>query len=165
MPFSPTNSTPSGQAGTLPDVTSSGRFPPWYQLCLTAGMPSRASCCQWTTSQAGAVSGLTAGPSASIVFGTPSFSAQYGKSFQWLPRSGSTPPPYTQNLYHLGPGTYSLLNGRCSTGPCQRSQCSHLGTGSSFVGFDPPPQSRETHTWASVTGPIAPPCTSSTTRR
>src|SRR3954470_8761291 len=113
----------------------------------------------------GAVSGLTGGPSASVVFGTPSLRAQYGKSFQWLPRSGSTPLPYTQNWYHFGPGTYSLLNGRCSTGPCQRSQCSHFGTASWVVGFEPPPQSRETHTCASVTGPIAPPCTSSTTRR
>ena len=46
-----------------------------------------------------------AGPLASIVDGAFNFSAQNGRSIQWLPRSLIVPLPKSHQRYHLGPGT------------------------------------------------------------
>ena len=53
---------------------------------------------------AGAISGCAGGPLASIALGASSFSAQKGRSFQWLPRSDMVPLPKSHQRYHLGPG-------------------------------------------------------------
>ena len=55
---------------------------------------------------AGAISGC--GGTAlcdSTVFGASSFSAQNGRSIQWLPRSLIVPLPKSHQRYHFGPGT------------------------------------------------------------
>src|SRR3954452_2071575 len=83
---------------------------------------------------AGAISGCGLGPNASTAVGAFSFSAQNGRSFQWLPRSDMVPLPNGHQRYHFGPGTYTGWNGRNGAGPSQRSQSRPGGTGAESVG-------------------------------
>ena len=63
----------------------------------------RLTICNMTV-EAGATSGFGAGPVASMVAGACSFSAQNGRSIQWLPRSLIVPLPKSHHRYHFGPG-------------------------------------------------------------
>src|SRR5690606_24045373 len=134
MPRLPTNSTPLPHCGILPCVQSSGFSVPWYQVSVTGAMPSRAGYSYLARIDAGASSGCGGGPEASMVLGAWSFNAQNGRSFQWLPRSDMVPLPKSHQRYHLGPGTYTELNGRCGAGPSHRSQLRFAGGCSSWVG-------------------------------
>src|SRR6476619_4832713 len=142
----------------------------------TAGMLPRGP--NWSVAciGAGAVCGWGFGPDASTVSGAFSFSAQNGRSFQWLPRSDIVPLPKSHQRYHFGPGTYTGLNGRSGAGPSHRSQSSDAGGFADSFGRsltvtlspyffassgDCRPQARETHTCTSRTSPMAPLWTSS----
>src|SRR5947209_1285567 len=84
---------------------------------------------------AGAISGFSGiGLLASTVSGASSFSAQNGRSFEWLPRSDMVPLPKSHQRYQRGPGTYTELNGRCGAGPSQSSQSRPAGIGSDPFG-------------------------------
>ena len=132
MPRSPTNRTPSFQAGTLPFVDERRPLAAVVPRQLDGRQVARgAACSQRTISHGGAVSVLTGGPSASTVVGTPSLRAQNGRSMQWQPRSGMTPLPKSQNLRQLGPGQVVGVVRPLGAGPSHRSQCRRFGTGCS----------------------------------
>ena len=110
-----------------------------------------------------------------------SFSAQNGRSFQWLPRSLMVPLPKSHQRYHFGPGNVDRIERprrrRAEPQvPVEAGGNGHrllrpLADGDDVVdsAWPPPalcqPQARDTQTWASRTGPMAPLWTSSTTRR
>src|SRR3954462_7040799 len=71
---------------------------------------------------AGAISGCGGGPKSRLVRGASSFSAQNGRSFQWLPRALIVPLPKSHHRDHFGPGKETSLNGRSGAGPSHVSQ-------------------------------------------
>jgi len=83
----------------------SGFRVPWYQVRTSSGWSPEALYSYLACIDAGAIWGCGGGPLASMVAGARSFSAQKGRSIQWLPRSLIVPLPKSHQRYHFGPGT------------------------------------------------------------
>src|SRR5262245_60565076 len=99
------NNMPLSHLGILPSAQRVGFSVPWYHVSFTGGSSPRASKSYTARIDAGASSGCGGGPNASTNAGAFSFSAQNGRSFQWLPRSDMVPLPKSHQRYHFGPGT------------------------------------------------------------